>query len=279
MIRHNDPMPLLTAENLRHRLDDTAPVLLDVRWSLAAGADLDGYRAGHLPGAVFIDLDRQLCGPPGAAGRHPLPDPADLQQVLRACGITRDGPVVVYDGGDMLAASRTWWTLRWAGIRDVAVLDGGFAAWTAIGGPVSDTVPVVAPSDLTVETGGLPVLDSAAAAALARTGTLLDVRTPERFAGESEPIDPVAGHVPGAVNAPAGQVMAEHHGFGDPEAIRDRYRDLDAANLGVYCGSGITAARTALALTAAGLGTPAVYIGSWSEWVADPSRPVARESE
>lgn len=272
------PMPLLTAEQTVEFLGSDSPVVLDVRWSLAAGADADAYAAGHLPGAVFCDLDGELCGPPGAGPRHPLPDADALQRVLRAAGVTRDGPVLVYDGGDMLAASRAWWTLRWAGVADVRVLDGGFAAWRAVDGSVTTEAPVVEPSDFTVRSGGLPVLDSGAAAALARTGTLLDVRAPERYRGETEPIDPVAGHIPGAVNAPDAPNIAAGGGFADPEEIRSRYGGFDG-EIGVYCGSGVTAARAALAMTAAGLTTPAVYIGSWSDWIADASRPVARGDE
>ncbi|ADD44194.1 rhodanese-like domain-containing protein [Stackebrandtia nassauensis] len=272
------PMPLMTAGQLRELLETQAPTVLDVRWSLAAGADRDGYQAGHLPGAVFLDLDADLCGPPGPGGRHPLPEPDALRAVLRSAGVTRTGPVVVYDGGDMLAAARTWWTLRWAGVQDVRVLDGGFAAWQAEGGPVTAETSDVAASDFDVTPGGLPELDSAAAAALARTGTLLDVRTPERYRGETEPIDPVAGHIPAAVNAPAGDTMAPDHGFRAPGELAETYRRFDG-EVGVYCGSGVTAARTALAMTAAGLDTPAVYIGSWSHWVADPARPVALGDE
>ncbi|WP_431894280.1 sulfurtransferase [Micromonospora haikouensis] len=272
---------LVEADRLAAELDSAdPPALLDVRWRLAGPPGRDDHAAGHLPGAVFVDLDAALCGPPGAAGRHPLPDPAVLQAALRAAGVRAGHPVVVYDGGDGLGAARAWWTLRWAGHRPVRVLHGGFPAWVAAGLPVSTDVPTPVPGDVTVRPGGLPVLDADAAAALAATGdgTLLDVRAAARYRGEHEPVDPVAGHVPGAVNLPAGEYVGPDGRFPSGGALRERFAAAgvaDAAPVGAYCGSGVTAAQAVLALHLAGRPDAALYVGSWSNWVADPSRPVA----
>ncbi|MGC4805500.1 sulfurtransferase [Micromonospora sp. DT233] len=273
--------PLVEADRLAAELDRAdPPALLDVRWRLAGPPGRDDYAAGHLPGAVFVDLDAVLCGPPGPAGRHPLPDPAVLQAALRAAGVRAGHPVVVYDGGDGLAAARAWWTLRWAGHQRVRVLHGGFPAWVAAGRPVSTGVPTPTPGDVTVRPGALPVLDTDAAAALAAAdaGVLLDVRAAARYRGEHEPVDPVAGHVPGAVNVPAGEYVAPDGRFASPAALRARFAAAgvdEATPVGAYCGSGVTAAQAVLALHLAGRPDAALYVGSWSNWVADPARPVA----
>ncbi|MCX4473753.1 sulfurtransferase [Micromonospora sp. NBC_01655] len=273
--------PLVEADRLAAELDHAdPPTLLDVRWRLAGPPGRDDYAANHLPGAVFVDLDTDLCGPPGVAGRHPLPDPVALQAALRAAGVRAGHPVVVYDGGDGMAAARAWWTLRWAGHRPVRLLHGGFPAWVAAGLPVSTEVPVPVPGDVPVRPGKLPVLDTGAAAALAAadSGVLLDVRAAARYRGEAEPVDPVAGHVPGAVNLPAGGYVEPDGRFPAAAVLRNRFAAAgvsDAAPVGAYCGSGVTAAQAVLALHLAGRPDAALYVGSWSNWVADPSRPVA----
>ncbi|HEY9483744.1 MAG TPA: rhodanese-like domain-containing protein, partial [Micromonosporaceae bacterium] len=185
----------------------TVPTVLDVRWRLGGPPGRNEYRAGHIPGAAFIDLDAEVSGPPGAGGRHPLPDPGTLQAALRTAGVSGSRPVVVYDAGDGLPAARLWWTLRWAGHTDVRVLDGGFSAWERAGRAIetetdTETTPR-ATGDFTVVPGHLPVLDADGAAAYARRGALIDARAPERFRGEIEPIDPIAGHIPGAGNVPS----------------------------------------------------------------------------
>ncbi|AEB43603.1 sulfurtransferase [Micromonospora maris] len=271
---------LVEAAQLAAELDTAdPPTLLDVRWRLAGPPGRIDYAAGHLPTAVFVDLDTALCGPPGPAGRHPLPDPAALQAALRAAGVRAGHPVVVYDGGDGMAAARAWWTLRWAGHRPVRVLHGGFPAWLAADLPVSTDEPHPVPGDVTVTPGGLPVLDAAAAARLAAAdaGVLLDVRAAPRYRGEHEPVDPVAGHVPGAVNLPAPEYVADGR-FPSGAALRDRFATAGVsaeAPVGAYCGSGVTAAQAVLALHLAGRTDAALYVGSWSNWVADPDRPVA----
>ncbi|GAA2714226.1 sulfurtransferase [Micromonospora olivasterospora] len=272
---------LVEADRLAAWLDSAdPPALLDVRWRLAGPPGRADYAAGHVPGAVFVDLDTELCGPPGPAGRHPLPDPAALQAALRAAGVRAGHPVVVYDGGDGMAAARAWWTLRWAGHRQVRLLHGGFPDWVAAGLPVSTEAPSPATGDVTVRPGELPVLDTASAAALAAAGdgVLLDVRAAPRYRGETEPIDPVAGHVPGAVNLPAGEYVGPDGRFPAADALRERFAAAgvaEGAPVGAYCGSGVTAAQAVLALHLAGRPDAALYVGSWSNWVADPSRPVA----
>ncbi|MGI5215968.1 sulfurtransferase [Plantactinospora sp. CA-290183] len=254
------------------------PTLLDLRWRLTGPPGRLDYEAGHLPGAVFVDLDTELCGPPGAGGRHPLPDPAVLERVLRAAGVRGDRPVVVYDGGDGLAAARAWWTLRWAGHRRVRLLDGGYPAWAGSGRPVSTEPAAPAPGDITVRPGQLPVLDAAQAAGLAAEGVLLDVRAAARYRGEAEPIDPVAGHIPGAVNLPTPGYVEPDGRFPAAERLRGTFAGAgvrSGAPVGAYCGSGVTAAQAVLALHLAGRPDAALYVGSWSDWLTDPARPVA----
>ncbi|MDG4792365.1 sulfurtransferase [Micromonospora sp. WMMD1082] len=273
---------LVEVERLAAELDGTdPPTLLDVRWRLAGPPGRDDYAQGHVPGAVFVDLDTALCGPPGPAGRHPLPDPAALQAALRAAGVRAGHPVVVYDGGDGMSAARAWWTLRWAGHRPVRLLHGGLPAWTGAGLPTSTDEPTPTPGDVTARPGALPVLDVTAAARLAAAGdgdgVLLDVRAAPRYRGEHEPIDPVAGHIPGAVNLPAPEYV-DGGRFPSAEALGDRFVAAGVAAgapVGAYCGSGVTAAQAVFALHLAGRPDAALYVGSWSNWVADPRRPVA----
>ncbi|MBG6067215.1 sulfurtransferase [Micromonospora ureilytica] len=273
--------PLVEVSRLVGELDQVdPPTLLDVRWRLVGPPGRDDYLAGHLPGAVFVDLDTALCGVPGAGGRHPLPDPAALQAALRAAGVRAGHPVVVYDGGDGLAAARAWWTLRWAGHRPVRLLHGGYPAWVAAGRPVSTDAPAPPPGDVVVRPGDLPVLDAGQAAALAAAddAVLLDVRAAPRYRGEVEPIDPVAGHVPGAANLPAGEYVGPDGRFLAAEVLSARFAAAGvtgARAVGAYCGSGVTAAQAVLALHLAGRTDAALYVGSWSNWVADPARPVA----
>jgi thiosulfate/3-mercaptopyruvate sulfurtransferase len=263
--------------------EEPAPVLLDVRWQLGGPPGIDSYRQGHLPGAVFADLDRDLAGPPGPAGRHPLPDPAAFQATMRAAGVSQDRPVVVYDDRDATIAARGWWTLRYFGHEDVRVLDGGYRAWADAGLAVSTAEPAPAPGDFTAEPGHLPVLDAAGAQAVARTGLLLDARAGERYRGETEPADPVAGHIPGAVSAPTAGNVNPDGTFRDAAELAARFAALGAvpgagtpggATVGAYCGSGVTAAHEVFALTLTGI-PAALYVGSWSNWIADPARPVA----
>ncbi|MBO0805667.1 MAG: sulfurtransferase [Nocardiopsaceae bacterium] len=299
------------------------PVVLDVRWRLGGPPGVEDYRAGHIPGAVFVDLDRDLAAPPGRGGRHPLPSPADFQAAMRRLGVSDGRPVVAYDAADSTAAARAWWLLRYFGHRDVRVLDGGYRAWTEAGLPseagpspaesglgpaeadpaVAGAAPVTGPGsagpgpvsagDFTARPGHLPLLDADAAAALAGTGLLLDARAGERYRGETEPADPVAGHIPGAISAPTAENVTPGGTFRTPAELAARFAALGvpapgsgkagsaphgpdgaAPVVGAYCGSGVTAAHEVLALSLAGI-PAALYAGSWSDWITDPSRPVA----
>ena len=263
--------PAALAEELA---GEPLPVLLDVRWRLGGPPGLDSYREGHLPGAVFIDLDRDLAAPPGPAGRHPLPDPAGFTDAMRTAGVSQDRPVIVYDDRDATAAARGWWLLRYYGHEDVRVLDGGYQAWLAAGLPVSKADPAGRPGDFTARPGHMPVLDAAGAESVARTGLLLDARAGERYRGEQEPVDPVAGHIPGAVSAPAAANVNLDGTFRSTAELTARFTALGAGPVGAYCGSGVTAAHEVLALALAGL-PAALYVGSWSNWITDPARPVA----
>jgi len=254
--------------------------LLDVRWELGGPPGRDLYLAGHIPGAVFVDLDTELAAPPGAGGRHPLPDAAVFGEAMRRAGVSGSRPVVVYDAGNSVAAARAWWLLRYFGHPDVGVLDGGFAGWRAAGLPIEREVAKVQPGDFEPRAGGMPLLDAGAAAAIARDGVLLDARAPERFRGESEPIDAVAGHIPGAVNVPSASLVDASGRFLDAETLRARFAGAGVragTPVGAYCGSGVAASHEVLALSLAGI-PAALYVGSWSDWITDPERPVATGS-
>jgi thiosulfate/3-mercaptopyruvate sulfurtransferase len=258
------------------------PVLLDVRWQLSVGRaagepPFDGraeYAAGHLPGAVFVDLDRELAGAPGAGGRHPLPDLAVFGAAMCRAGVSAQRPVVAYDGGQGWAAARAWWLLRWTGHPNVRVLDGGLPAWR---GDLETGVPTPAEGDFEPMPGTTGLLDADRAATLARSGVLFDARAGERYRGEVEPIDPVGGHIPGAVSAPTTDNVTADGRFLPAEELRARFTALgacDGSDVGVYCGSGVSGAHEVLALAVAGI-PAALYVGSWSEWSSDPRRPVA----
>ena len=259
------------------------PVLLDVRWRLGGPPGVDAYRAGHLPRSVFVDLDAELAAEPGPAGRHPLPSAGRFEAAMRRAGVRDGRAVVVYDEADATAAARAWWLLRYFGHGDCKVLDGGYRAWTAAGGQVATgDSPAPAGGDFTARPGHMPVLDADAAAGLARHGALLDARARERYRGEREPVDPVAGHIPGALSAPTTANVGPDHRFLPAAGLRARFATLGAAagagKVGVYCGSGVVAAHEVLALELAGI-PASLYAGSWSNWVADPDRPVATGPE
>ncbi|MFE6037872.1 sulfurtransferase [Streptomyces sp. NPDC056452] len=267
--------PIITAsEYASESAGPRPPVLLDIRWQLGGPHGRPDYEAGHIPGAVFVDLDAELAGPAGSGGRHPLPRPETFGAAMRRAGVSHGTPVVVYDGGLGWAAARAWWLLRWAGHPDVRVLDGGLAAWT---GELSTKIPTPDEGDFRPEPGALPLLDADAAAALARSGLLLDARAAERYRGDVEPIDRVGGHIPGAVSAPTVQNVAEDGRFLPAGSLASRFAALGAGagtEVGVYCGSGVSGAHEVLALEIAGH-RAALYAGSWSEWSSDESRPVA----
>ena len=259
-------------------LSSRPPVVLDVRWRLGDSAGHDHYRAGHLPGSVYVDLDTELAAPPTPeAGRHPLPALADLQAAARRWGIDVGSRVVVYDDWEGKASARARWLLRWAGLTDVRILDGGIGAWKAAGMRIStgDATPRVGTVVLTE--GRLPTVTIDQVAALDPAQTLLlDARATERFTGESEPVDPRPGHIPGAVSAPTGDNVDADGRFLPTAQLRDRFEALGAADreVVVYCGSGVTAAHQIAALADAGI-EATLFPGSYSQWSSDASRPVA----
>ncbi|RLP73715.1 sulfurtransferase [Mycetocola tolaasinivorans] len=271
---------LISAAELAALLETDAPVrVLDVRWRLDKPDGHEDYLAGHIPGAVFVNLDTELADPQGdpALGRHPLPTLEILNDAVARWGINPGDTVVAYDTFASLPSARAWWVLADAGFTNVRVLDGGLAAWQAENGTLdTGEVRPEAGSLVLTELGHNTVLDADGAAALAASGVLIDSRAGERFRGETEPMDPRAGHIPGAVNVPSGTYLENGH-FLAPEKLREVFAAVGAtagAEIGTTCGSGITAAHTALALSEAGL-PAAIFAGSWSAWSRDPERPVA----
>ncbi len=269
--------PLISVAELADALGRVT--VLDVRWRLGGPPGEPEHAAGHVPGAAYVDLDAALASPQGpGTGRHPLPDVEAFGQAMRAAGVDDDRPVVVYDDWSGRAAARCWWLLRWAGHAHVQVLDGGWSAWVDAEGAVATGPVAPEPGDFVPRPGGMPTVDAEGAARLARDGLLLDARDPARYRGEVEPVDPVAGHVPGAVNAPTGANLREDGRFRDAQELGVTYAAARDRPTAVYCGSGITAAHDVLAMEVAGIGA-ALYPGSWSEWVTDPARPVATGPE
>lgn len=270
----------ITAHELARRLDAGEPVtLLDVRWSLPEPDGTAAYEAGHLPGAVYVSLDDDLSDHTATGrGRHPLPSGAAVQAAARRWGV-RDGvPVVVYDDWNRAGSARAWWVLTAAGIADVRILDGGLVAWP---GELHTGAVTPEPGDVTVAhadlyAGALPTITADDAL---DTPTLLDARAPERYRGEHEPVDPAAGHIPGAVNVPSTSLLSE-----DGTLRADLTEMFGARGVGpgtdvaVYCGSGVTASVVVAALAHSGVDA-ALFPGSWSQWSAEPSRPVARSSD
>ena len=268
---------LISPEDLLGRPDRLGQVVLvDVQWTLGGPPGRLDYERGHLPGAHHVDLDAELSGPPGPGGRHPLPTAHAVQEALRRCGAHDDSHVVVYDQGPGTAAARAWWVFRYAGLGLVRVLDGGLAAWRAAGGPVTTAMPPPGDGTFTAHPGGMPLLDADGAAEIARCGILLDARAVERYAGEVEPVDRVAGHIPGAVSAPTSDTVGRDGRLLPHHRLRERFAALglgDGRPVGAYCGSGVSAAQLVLALHEIGVEAP-LYVGSWSHWITDPRRPV-----
>lgn len=268
-----DHGPLVTPDELAASLDRCT--VLDVRYLMGGPPGRDLHAAGHVPGAVYVDLDADLADPPGAGGRHPLPDEARFEAGMRRAGVRDDRPVVVYDDWQGRAAARAWWLLRHHGHRDVRVLDGGWTAWLEDGHPAETGSPDVEPGDFTVS-------ESKRAAVVEADGVLgvdvlIDARAPERFRGDTEPVDSVAGHIPGAVNVPTTDNVDERGRFHSPARLRAAYARVGAdtaPSVAAYCGSGVTAAHDVLAMQVAGIDA-ALYPGSWSGWITDPDRPVA----
>ena len=251
------------------------PVVLDVRWTLGGPPGHGEYLHGHIPGAVYVDLDTELAAPGRPAeGGHPLPAAGDLRGGARGWGVIPGTAVVAYDGGGNLAAARAWWLLRWAGLTDVRLLDGALPAWVAAGLPSATDDVLPEPGRVELADGALPTLTLEQAGGF--DGMLLDARAPERFRGDTEPIDPKAGHIPGAVSAPTVDNLTADGRFRSARDLRERFTALgigDGRPVGTYCGSGVNAAHQIAALAIAGFGA-ALFPGSWSQW-SNHDLPVA----
>ncbi|TSE28957.1 putative thiosulfate sulfurtransferase SseB [Tepidimonas thermarum] len=285
------PFPLIDAPTLRQRLASGAAMhVVDCSFDLAdPAAGRAQYRAGHIPGARYAHLDDDLsaaAGDPTAAsgGRHPLPARDTLAERLRRWGLNPDEPVVVYDRQGGMVCGRLWWMLRWCGHGPVAVLDGGWAAWQAMGGPVEtgDGPATPAPGHFALAPARvvLRTVHEVANALGRPQQTLIDARATPRFRGEVEPLDPVAGHIPGALNRPFGDNFDADGRYKSPERLRAEFATLlagrDPNTVVHHCGSGVSAIPNLLAMTIAGLGTAPLFAGGWSEWCRTPGLPCAR---
>jgi thiosulfate/3-mercaptopyruvate sulfurtransferase len=273
---------LISAAELAQQLSEGGNVVrvLDVRWTVSAPDGRAAYAAGHLPGAVYVDLDSDLSDHSVTGrGRHPLPSAAALQSRARRWGLNPGDPVVVYDDWGGQAASRAWWLLRAAGVEDVRLLDGGWSAWQRSGNPTETVEPEPNPGTLTIQSlDGLPTVDADGVArrALSSDDVVLDARAAARYRGDEEPLDQRAGHIPGAVSAPTAANLTADGTFLPATDLRERFTALGAGSrpVAVYCGSGVTATHQIAALAIAGYDA-ALYPGSWSEWSSTPQRPIA----
>lgn len=281
--------PLVSVAELAGRLDDPDWVVVDCRFNLTeADAGRSAWREGHIPGAFYADLDRDLASPvaaDGAGGRHPLPTPADAARLFRSWGVHDRSRVVAYDDMGNAIAARLWWLLRWMGHGGAGVLDGGLTGWLAAGNRLSSESPTAGAGSFEGTPGSMPVIDADAVRARLAAGELflLDARAAARFAGQIEPLDRRAGHVPGATNAPFDVNLATDKCFRAPGELQAYYRaavgDTGIDDVACMCGSGVTACHTLLALEVAGLHGAALYTGSWSDWISDAERPVATNND
>lgn len=272
--------PVIDVPGLQELLaSGTSVVLLDVRWELGSTDGRKQYQRGHIPGAVYVDLEKELAAPAGkgAGGRHPLPDPEDFDRTARGWGISRGDTVVAYDAVGGTSAARAWWLLRHAGLESVFLLDGGVVAWHRAGLALEGGSVEPVPGDAALSWGKMPVLEMWDVPTVLAGGRLLDARARERYRGTREPVDPKAGHIPGAVSAPAADTLTAEGTFRAPEELHASFEALGVRAdkpLAVYCGSGVTAAHQVAALELAGY-RAALYPGSWSQWSATKGSPVA----
>lgn len=280
------PTPIVSATRLRELLERAEIRLLDCRWYLdPKKCGIEAYRRGHLPGAYFVDLDRDLSGPvTPRSGRHPWPDPIRTAEVFSGLGIAGgETPVVCYDDAGGAVAARCWFVLRWLGHEPVSVLDGGIDQWRALHlGVTAEPTPPPVPRRFVPDPHPAWLVDKQAAGAIgrgSRNARLVDARAPERYRGESEPVDPRPGHIPGATNLPFTENLTDEKTFRTPRELRKRIGDVASGSAALisYCGSGVTACNNLLAWEIAGVKRYRLYPGSWSEWARDPSRPAATE--
>lgn len=274
--------PLISVSELQSQLSMSDLQVFDCRFSLMDPAHgRTQYEKSHIPGAIFIDVNKDLSTPhvPGKTGRHPLPAQADWIKTVCRLGLTPEKQVVLYDDGGGASSSRMWWMLKWIGHDNVSVLDGGWQAWNAAALPTTAEAPPAPQmtSDQYSSRTSLVTLLTADQIDAAQQ-TLIDARDLPRFKGEVETIDPIAGHIPGAVCSPASANLTADGRFKDAEALREKFRMASDSDKPVvcYCGSGITACHNTLAMAAAGLPLPALYAGSWSEWITDAARAIAK---
>ena len=274
---------LISARDLHDRLNNPDLVVIDTRFDLQhPDRGRQDYGAGHIPGAVYMDLDKDLAAPPEAhGGRHPLPDMQGFANTLECAGISNSSVVVVYDDSSGVFAGRLWWMLRYSGHDAVKVLDGGLGAWQEAGFETSAEVPVAEQGVFTLDLRPEMVADMREVRSkLEDPNTLLvDARGAERYRGDSEPLDKKAGHIPGALNLPFAENLQEGR-FKDAAALGERFEDLsEAEDVIVYCGSGVSAAHDLLAMDEAGLRNARLYVGSWSDWSSYDDAPVATGEE
>ncbi|MBT1003096.1 sulfurtransferase [Paenarthrobacter sp. DKR-5] len=274
---------LIDAAALHRRMTSgQRTVILDVRWALGDPRGREHYLAGHLPDAVYVDLETELAAPAEPLrGRHPLPDAQALQESARRWGINAGDTVVVYDDAGGMSAARLWWLLRDGGLEEVLLLDGGLRAWTDAGYPTERGLEQAALGNVVLGAGAMPALGREEAGRFPADGVLLDARAAERYRGDVEPVDPRPGHIPGAVSAPTAANLSGSGRFLSAADLAARFRDLGADGtrpVAVYCGSGVTAAHEIAALEIAGI-RAALYPGSFSEWSNHPDLPVATGSE
>ena len=280
--------PLIGAAELEARLGDPDTRVVDCRFDLGdPSAGRRDWLAGHIPGAVFADLDEDLAGPVDATtGRHPLPSVDAFATRLGELGIGNDSSVIVYDAGSGALAARAWWMLRWLGHEDVRLLERGFAGWTADARSLETGETEVEPRTFVPEVRAGVTISTEEVAARLRDSSglkLVDARDAARYRGENEPIDPVAGHIPGALNIPFTDLIDAAGRFLIPAQLRQRFAEAlgegDAADWAVMCGSGVTACHLAVAAALAGRPEPRLYVGSWSEWIRDSDRPISAGGE
>lgn len=274
---------LISPKELAEQLvQSTPPVLIDIRFRLGGSDGREEYLQGHIPGAVFVDLPTELAGKQnGFSGRRPLPEIADLERSARLWGISEGSSVVVYDNNRGQQASRAWWLLRWAGVENVRLLDGGFEAWETEGLPVTTDVTEPAPGNISLKAGHLPVIDADQASDFPRDGILFDARDAKSYAGGPAIAgEHPTGHIPGAISASTAANLDEDGRFLSADKLRDRFSALgaDGKQIGVYCGGGVTATHEILALATIGV-EAALFPGSWSAWSSDPSRPIRTGAE
>jgi len=271
---------LLTPAQLRQLQEDGADVIVLAVQSTNPYTGAPSIRDRRVPGAIDAEAYTDFQSPSSPdGGARPLPDIATLQQAARRWGLRPEATIVVYDGDRSMVAARAWWVLRWAGLPDVRVLDGGLPAWLAAGLPVDERAPRPLPSTIVLSPGHMLELDADGAAGLARSGVLLDARIrPNYIGGPTPPGQPARGHIPGAISAPAPDNVTDYGNFAESDVLRAMYGALGADGsrpVGAYCGAGMSAAHSVLAMAAIGI-EAAMYPGSWSQWAADPSRPVVR---